>query len=87
MAGPSVTAPLLAVLTVLGAAPARFAQYVRQVRAEYAHVPDAAFRAGRRAILAGFLARPRLYLTDAYRATLEARARGNLAAALAALED
>jgi predicted metal-dependent HD superfamily phosphohydrolase len=69
-------------LSILGAAPARFAEYERQVRAEYAHVPDAAFRAGRRDVLAGFLARPRLYLTDAYRGALEERARANLAAAL-----
>ena len=74
-------------LAILGAAPARFAEYERQVRAEYAHVPEPAFRAGRRQVLAGFLARERLYQTDAYRTALEQRARDNLAAAAAALRD
>lgn len=71
-------------LAILGAAPERFAEYERQVRVEYAHVPEPAFRSQ---VLAGFLARPTLYLTEAYRAALEQRARGNLAAALAALRD
>lgn len=72
-------------LAILGTAPERFAEYERQVRAEYAHVPDEDFRVGRERVLAGFLARPRLYLTEPYRAALEERARANLAASLAAL--
>jgi predicted metal-dependent HD superfamily phosphohydrolase len=65
-------------LAILGAAPARFAEYERQVRAEYAHVPEPAFRAGRSRILAGFLARPRLYATQVFHDALEERARSNL---------
>lgn len=73
-------------LAILGASPARFAEYERQVRAEYAHVPDAQFRAGRGAILAGFQARPHLYLTAPFRDALEQRARANIARSLADLQ-
>jgi predicted metal-dependent HD superfamily phosphohydrolase len=72
-------------LAILGAAPARFAEYERQVRAEYAHLPEPDFRAGRARVLAGFVARPRIYGTDAFHDALEIRARGNLHAALSAL--
>lgn len=65
-------------LAILGAAPARFAEYERQVRAEYAHVDDAAFRRGRAAVLAGFQARPRLFLTQPFHDALEQRARENI---------
>lgn len=65
-------------LAILGAAPARFAEYERQVRAEYAHVDDAAFQAGRQRVLAGFLERPRIYVTPVFHDALEARARENL---------
>ena len=73
-------------LAILGAAPARFADYGRQVRAEYAHVPEADWRAGRTRILAGFLARPRIYATVAFHDALEHRARENIAQAMAALQ-
>lgn len=72
-------------LAILGAAPERFDQYEQQVRAEYAHVPDPDFRAGRARLLAGLQARPRLYATPAFHDALEARARSNLARSLAAL--
>lgn len=65
-------------LAILGAAPARFAEYEAQIRAEYAHVPDEAYRAGRGRVLAGFLARPRLYLTDSFFERYERQARRNL---------
>jgi len=73
-------------LAILGAAPARFAEYERQVRAEYAHVPEADWRAGRARRLAAFLARPRLYRTQAFHDALEQRARTHLAQSLAALQ-
>ena len=72
-------------LAILGAAPARFDEYEAQVRAEYAHVPDDAFRAGRRRILQGFAGRPRLYSTERFHASHEAAARRNLQRALARL--
>ena len=73
-------------LAILGASPARFAEYERQVRAEYAHVPDEAFRAGRVRVLEGFLSRERVYATDAFHAALEQRARDNIANSLTALK-
>ncbi len=47
-------------LAILGAAPARFDEYERQVRQEYAWVEAAAFRAGRSRILRHFLDQARL---------------------------
>jgi len=72
-------------LAILGAVPARFAEYEAQIRFEYGHVPVAVFNEKRGAILAGFLARPRLYGTPALRERFEAPARANLQAALSAL--
>jgi len=73
-------------LSILGASPARFAEYERQIRAEYAHVAEAAFRTGRARVLQGFRDRPSIYLTQPYREALEARARANIGQALAALQ-
>ena len=71
-------------LAILAADDARFAEYERQIRAEYAHVPEATFRARRRAVLGGFLDRERIYSTPRLRDELERRARANLADAIAA---
>jgi predicted metal-dependent HD superfamily phosphohydrolase len=71
-------------LGILGASAERYARYEDEVRREYAWVPEPAFRAGLAAILRGFLARPRIYATDAF-ARLEAPARANLAGAIARL--
>lgn len=73
-------------LAILGAPSARFAEYEAQVRAEYALVPDWLFRGKRRAILLEFLARPRIFATEHFHATLEARARENLQESVAALD-
>ena len=72
-------------LAILGAAPARFAEYEAQIGVEYGHVPQPLFNQKRGEILAGFLARPVLYGTDAMRARFETAARRNLQHALAAL--
>lgn len=72
-------------LAVLGADPDRYARYARDVRAEYGHVADVAWRAGRSAVLQGFLDRPRIYRTDRMHTALDAAARRNLAAELATL--
>lgn len=69
-------------LAILGAPRERFDEYEAQIRAEYAWVPEFLFRAKRREILAGFLARPRIFATDACHARLEARARENLGRAV-----
>lgn len=72
-------------LSILGARPAAYARYVEALRAEYEHVPDTLFRAGRSAILRAFLARPAIYRTPSF-ASLESQARQNLSAELARLE-
>lgn len=65
-------------LAILGAAPARFAEYEAQVRSEYAWVDEAHYQKQRRAVLQGFLARPAIYQTAYFRARLEKQARENL---------
>lgn len=69
-------------LAILGAEPERFAEYEQQIRREYAHVPDALFKAKRREILQGFLDRERLFQTPPCHARYEAAARRNLASAI-----
>jgi predicted metal-dependent HD superfamily phosphohydrolase len=63
---------------VLGADGPRYAAYAADVRAEYAHVDDAAFRLGRSAVLRALLERPSLYATATGRGRWEARARANV---------
>jgi predicted metal-dependent HD superfamily phosphohydrolase len=72
-------------LWILGSSPERYARYAADVRAEYGHVDDDAWRAGRSALLRGFLDRPRLFRTDRFHARFDAAARRNLAGELAAL--
>lgn len=72
-------------LSILGAAPARFDEYERQVRDEYAFVPEELFRRKRAEVLAGFVARARIYSTPFFHDRLEAPARANLGRSIAAL--
>ena len=72
-------------LSILGAVPARFDEYERQVRDEYAFVPEELFRRKRAEVLAGFVARARIYSTPFFRDRLEAPARANLGRSIAAL--
>lgn len=65
-------------LAILGAPAERYAEYVAAVRAEYAHVPDDAFREGRSAILRDLLAKPHLFHTAYARERWEAAARLNV---------
>ncbi|MBD8529869.1 MULTISPECIES: N-methyl-D-aspartate receptor NMDAR2C subunit [unclassified Massilia] len=69
-------------LAILGAPLPRFAEYERQIRAEYAHVPAALFAAKRKAVLRGFLERARIYQTAHFRTHLESQARANLVGAI-----
>ena len=72
-------------LAILGSEAAAFDAYVQAVRREYDWVPEPQWIAGRRAVLAGFLARPAIYATAPFRVSHEAAARRNLAQALARL--
>lgn len=83
-AGADVDAQVLldADLAILGAEEAAYWAYAENIRREYAWVPEADYRTGRRRILEKFLARPRIFhlLRD-----LEEPARRNLAAEIACL--
>ena len=69
-------------LSILGATKERFAEYERQIREEYAFVPEAIFKTKRSEILQSFLNRPRIYGTVHFHDSLEARARANLRLAI-----
>jgi len=73
-------------LSILGAPAADYWDYARQVRREYQLVPDPLYRAGRSQVLAKLLAAPVLFHTPALREELDAPARRNLQAELAAWE-
>jgi predicted metal-dependent HD superfamily phosphohydrolase len=72
-------------LAVLGADVVGYDAYVTGVRAEYRHVADDDWRAGRAAVLEAFLERPAIYATDSGRRRWEARARANITGELAML--
>ena len=72
-------------LWVLSAPEERFDEYCAQVREEYAHVDDAAYRAGRTAVLEPLLHRDRIYRTLPALREWEAPARVNLGRELARL--
>lgn len=80
---PDASAFLDADLAILGSAEVRYQRYAADIRREYDWVPDNAYRAGRRAVLEGFLTRERIYRTDTMREEGEAAARRNLTAELA----
>lgn len=69
-------------LAILGAEPATFHAYDAAIRREYAWVPEAIFRQERARVLAGFLARRRIYHTPYFVNALEQQARANLEAAI-----
>lgn len=65
-------------LSILAADRATYTAYAEAIRREYAVVPDAIYRPGRRRILAEFLARPRIYATPHLHDLWESTARANL---------
>ncbi len=73
-------------LSILGRGRDAFERYDRNIRAEYAAVPEPAYRTGRRRVLAALLARRPLYLTERFRDRYEAAARGNLVRLLTRLD-
>ncbi|MBL0748946.1 HD domain-containing protein [Nocardioides baculatus] len=66
-------------LGILAAPPERYAAYAAGVRADFAHVSDDDFRAGRAAVLSDLAANPSLFHTRRGRELWEERARANLA--------
>jgi predicted metal-dependent HD superfamily phosphohydrolase len=73
-------------LAILGAPAGQYQAYATGVRAEYAHVSDQAWQAGRSRVLRQFLDRPNIYCTTTMRQARQHRARANLSAELASLE-
>ena len=72
-------------LSILGADELRFDAYEGEIRAEYGHVLQEQFRAGRTRALETFASRDRLYLSDWGHARFEAQARRNIARSLSRL--
>jgi predicted metal-dependent HD superfamily phosphohydrolase len=72
-------------LAILAATPDRYDRYVAGVRAEYEHLDEDSFRAGRANVLETLIARAYVFNTQVFRAEREARARANLNRELAAL--
>jgi predicted metal-dependent HD superfamily phosphohydrolase len=72
-------------LTILAARPFDFERFERQIRVEYAHVPDPLFKAGRRQVLEDFVRRRYIYHLPQLRDALESRARTNLERRIAEL--
>jgi predicted metal-dependent HD superfamily phosphohydrolase len=65
-------------LSILGRSPGIFDQFERQIRREYARVPEPTYRSARSEILQRFLRRPTIYQTPFFRQRYEAAARANL---------
>ena len=65
-------------LSILGTDEETYLAYGEAIRQEYAWVPEAAYREGRRKVLTNFLRRERLYYTEALAERFEAQARRNL---------
>lgn len=86
--GPPTTADAALVvdidLAILGAPWPRYEAYFRQIRAEYAFVDDATFRAGRSAFLRSMLGRSVVFTTEQMSLTYESAARSNMERELAA---
>lgn len=72
-------------LAVLGADAVTYDGYARNIRFEYSHMTDDAYRSGRAALLSGFLRRPHIYATAQGRQRFEERARHNLEREVAGL--
>lgn len=72
-------------LAILGSAPGRYAEYIRAVRAEYAHVPKQDFVQGRLAIM-GALESTEIFHTERGRDLWQRQARENVWVEIAELE-
>lgn len=72
-------------LAILGADPAAFDAYDAAIRTEFSMFPDEVYRPGRKGVLEGLLNRDRIYLTDEFHESHDARARENLSRAVRSL--
>jgi predicted metal-dependent HD superfamily phosphohydrolase len=74
-------------LSILGREERAFAGYERNIRKEYAWVPEDVFRKTRTDILRGFLNRQPIYYHEVYRKKFEEQARANIKQAIIRLSD
>lgn len=74
-------------LAILASPSDGYAAYLAAVRAEYAHVPDDAWRAGRSYVLKTLLDRDQLFVTEPGRERWETTARDNVRSELDSLTD
>lgn len=74
-------------LAVLGRSPARYARYAEAIRAEYAHVTEPDWQAGRSAVVHHLLDKDPLFHTRMGARRWEQAARQNLAGELTALQE
>jgi len=74
-------------LSILAAGNARYDRYAAQIRAEHEFVKDSEFAAGRAKFLRTLLKRPRLFHSALLGTALEPRARANVGAEIARLEE
>ncbi len=65
-------------LAILNSIEDRYERYVAGIRKEYAWVPEVEYCKGRANVLEHFLARPKLYWTEAMREECGDQARANL---------
>ena len=73
-------------LSILGQPEAEYDAYASAIRKEYSHVPDFAYRKGRRSVLRGFLEWTTIFSTREFRDRYESQAHENLNRELAALD-
>ncbi len=69
-------------LAILGADRETFARYDRNIRIEYAHIPQDVWNVRRPGVLKHFLDQPRLYKTNAFHKRYDEPARANLRGAI-----
>ncbi|HNB55230.1 MAG TPA: hypothetical protein PK530_24980, partial [Anaerolineales bacterium] len=74
-------------LAILGAESAVYEGYAAAIRQEFGFVPEAAYRVGRAAVLARFLARERIYFTAQGYEWWETSARENLKREISSLQN
>ncbi len=72
-------------LHILGATPAQYDAYTKQIRKEYWIYPAFMYNKGRKSVLQHFLSQPHIYKTAAFREKYELKARENMERELEAL--
>lgn len=72
-------------LSILGAEPSVYEAYTRDIRREYALIPEIIYKAGRKKVLNHFLTKDPIYKTSYFKAKFEVNARENISRELGLL--